>query len=112
MSTGGCDRDEGTNPVSAGSGEQIPSPTLQSFVVGAAGDTLVYRSAVEDVTVTLTIPAGAIDADTTITIDHAQNFSTAVDLVSGAVFEFGPVTRPAAAAGFHCSARSIRSTAR
>ena len=39
---------------------------------------------------TLTIPPGALDANTVITIDHAQNISPTSGLVAGAVFDFGP----------------------
>ena len=71
----GCMEDSGTNP---------------QFLVDETGGTLVFRSSIEDVTVTLTIPAGALDGSTAITIDHAQNFSPASGLVTGAVFDFGP----------------------
>jgi len=78
----GCMEDSGTNPV--------PELSMQQFLVDETGGTLVFRSSIEDVTVTLTIPAGALDGSTAITIDHAQNFSPAPGLVTGAVFDFGP----------------------
>jgi hypothetical protein len=78
----GCIEDSGTNPM--------PELSMQQFTVDQTGGTLVFRSSIEDVTVTLTIPPGALDASTVITIDHAQNFSQASGLVSGAVFDFGP----------------------
>ena len=81
----GCD-DSGTNPVPV----VAPSSSLQEFTIGPAGGTVEYRSTIENVTVTLDIPAAAVSADTTISIDHAQNFAATTGLVSGAVFEFGP----------------------
>ena len=83
----GCD-DSGTNP-----GPSITpstSPSLQEFTIGPEGGTVEYRSAVENVTVTLDIPPAAVSTDTLISIDHAQNFPAASGLVDGAVFEFGP----------------------
>ena len=91
---GGCEMDSGTNPepIQAASEptQDGTSITRQEFIVGNEGDTIVYQSALENITVTLTIPAGALDTDTTITIEHAQDFPAATQLVSGAVFEFGP----------------------
>jgi hypothetical protein len=86
MAAGGCSGDSGTNPVPGGG----PSTTLQQFTVGQAGGTVAYRSPIQDVTVTLTIPSGALNGSTVITVDHAQNFPAASGLVTGAVFEFGP----------------------
>jgi len=86
MAAGGCSGDSGTNPVPGGS----QSTTLQQFTVDQTGGTVAYRSPIQDVTVTLTIPPGALNGSTVITVDHAQNFPAASGLVTGAVFDFGP----------------------
>jgi hypothetical protein len=86
MLAGGCGGDSGTNSVPGGN----QSTTAQQFTVDQTGGTIVYRSPVNDVTVTLTIPPGALNGSTVITIDHAQNFPAASGLVTGAVFDFGP----------------------
>ena len=56
----GCIEDSGMNPV--------PEISMQQFLVDETGGTLVFRSSIEDVTVTLVIPPGALDASTGITI--------------------------------------------
>ena len=82
----GCGVDTGMNPLPGGN----QSATMEQFTVDQAGGTVVFQSSIEDVTVTLTIPPGSLDTSTVITIDHAQNFSPASGLVSGAVFDIGP----------------------
>ena len=57
MAAGGCSGDSGTNPVPGGS----QSTTLQQFTVDQTGGTVAYRSPIQDVTVTLTIPPGALN---------------------------------------------------
>ncbi|MEE8364246.1 MAG: hypothetical protein V3R76_00535, partial [Gammaproteobacteria bacterium] len=90
----GCGGDSGMNTASGGSQSTVAggsqSGTRQEFTIDQAGGTVVYRSTVQDVIVTLTFPPGALDGTTVISIDHAQNFPAASGLVAGAVFEFGP----------------------
>jgi mono/diheme cytochrome c family protein len=77
---GGCFEDTGTNP------ELADDP----FFVDQSGRTIVFRSPIHDVIVTLVIPANALDAGTTITIEHAATYPAAQGLVTEAVFNIGP----------------------
>lgn len=92
-SVGGCFSDSGTNPAPVqdpGNDPPPPSGTGQQFTVDQSGGTLVFASTVADVTLTLVIPAGALDSSTVISIDHAQTFPSGVGLVVDAVFDIGP----------------------
>ena len=89
----GCGVDNGVNALEGGvnaSLDENQSATQQRYTVDETGGTVTYRSTTEDVIVTLTIPAGALDGSTAISIDHAASFPAATGLVTGAVFEFGP----------------------
>ena len=94
----GCFSDSGTNPAPVEDPGTAPPTggtppavgTQQQYEVGQAGGTLVFTSTVHDVTLTLVIPAGALDGNTVFTIDHAQSFPSGVGLVTGAVFDVGP----------------------
>jgi hypothetical protein len=85
-SVAGCFSDSGTNPEPG----ENPDATQPQFTVDQSGGTLVFRSPLHDVTLTLVIPAGALDSSTTITIEHAQSFPAAQGLVTDAVFDIGP----------------------
>ena len=89
---GGCFSDTGTNTVAAEDPVVTPPSvgTQQQFTVDQSGGTLVFTSSVYDVTLTLVIPAGALNGSTVITVDHAQTFPSGVGLVVGAVFDIGP----------------------
>jgi len=76
----GCFDDSGSNP------ELSDDP----FFVDQTGRTIVFQSPTHDVTVTLVIPANALDRGTTITIEHAASFPDAQGLVANAVFNIGP----------------------
>jgi len=90
-SVGACFSDSGTNePADNQGAPPQPNPTQQQFTVDQTGGTVVYRSPIHDVTLTLVIPAGALDISTVITIDHAQSVPVAEGLVTGAVFDLGP----------------------
>jgi len=94
-SAGGCFSDSGTNPTPVedpGTNPPPPPPsgTGQQYTVDQSGGTIVFQSTIEDVTLTLVFPAGALDSSTVITIDHAQTFPSGVGLVAGAVFDIGP----------------------
>ncbi|MDH3715368.1 MAG: hypothetical protein OET44_16150 [Gammaproteobacteria bacterium] len=83
---GGCVDDSGTNPVPGSD----PDSSRQTFTVGPAGGEVQYRSTENDVTLTLTFPAGALAEATEITIQHSRDYPEAAGLMAGAVFEFGP----------------------
>jgi hypothetical protein len=80
---GGCMDDSGTNPLPV-------DPSQRTFTVDPSGGVVEYRSTEHDVSLTLTFPPGALTASTQITVQHARDFPTAAELVTGAVFEFGP----------------------
>jgi len=91
-SVSSCGSGSGTDPGPDESSSTAPEPdgTQQLFTVDQAGGTVQYRSPVQDVTVTLIIPPGALDGSTVITIEHSQDFREAPGLLVGAVFDFGP----------------------
>ena len=79
--------------ISCGGGGSDPAPVISDKVEATfspAGGTLVWTASNNQSTATLTVPDGALDNDTTITIQSTSASVPGLDFIPGTVLEFGP----------------------